>query len=693
MSTPQGKGRVGRPPKNKPSCPWCGETRSLLKYILPTSEGKKSFCSHACLLEYSKIYLKGNCLECDKLIKDTPVQLEQTGTTPKDFCSTECLNKYQKKDAPPDPKRASPETTQVGTSSVVTAPSPPTVPPLSQSQNVLPNVSFITFDWDSYLKGSDSVPAPAEFFKQHVNPPVNEFKIGMKLEAFDPRNLTSTCIASIVGILGPRLRLRLDGSDNKNDFWRLVDSNEINPIGQCEKNGGMLQPPLGFRMNASSWPMFLLKTLNGAEMAPSKMFKKEPPSPRSNMFKVGMKLEAVDKKNPQLICAATVGAEKGDMIHVTFDGWRGAFDYWCKFDSRDIFPVGWCAKSGHPLQPPGQKTTNGSSRFKTRVCSIPPLLCNSDASSPSQPPCLISQPPESETTLSPTIIGTDPVSSSTQKKITTVTVFVNSSCMHGPYLDYSKVSQLPTQFGPGTLNRVLRDCVQSLVDSAIDQKQIINMLRQGESKVMISASVNGKTTTVRLPVMEKITQMWRFLELLFEEILCCDQLYSAEPVKVCTKCQPIKKEPPEPNADGGSTSIQTASTQTVNNNGLKRRCSAESSSDPTTPQAALPKQSRKTILAEQEAATSTTPSEGPPKMSSDPSEWSIEDVIAHISFTDPLLSVHADLFRRHEIDGKALLLLNSDMMMKYMGLKLGPALKICNLVNRIRHGVRRHFVL
>jgi hypothetical protein len=50
------------------------------------------------------------------------------------------------------------------------------------------------------------------------------------------------------------------------------------------------------------------------------------------------------------------GAVKGEMIHVTFDGWRGAFDYWCRFDSRDIFPVGWCAKSGHPLQPPGQKS-------------------------------------------------------------------------------------------------------------------------------------------------------------------------------------------------------------------------------------------------------------------------------------------------------------------------------------------------
>ena len=45
----------------------------------------------------------------------------------------------------------------------------------------------------------------------------------------------------------------------------------------------------------------------------------------------------------------------GDQIHVQFDGWKGAFDYWCRYDSRDLFPVGWCSASGHPLQPPGKK--------------------------------------------------------------------------------------------------------------------------------------------------------------------------------------------------------------------------------------------------------------------------------------------------------------------------------------------------
>jgi polycomb protein SCMH1 len=52
-----------------------------------------------------------------------------------------------------------------------------------------------------------------------------------------------------------------------------------------------------------------------------------------------------------------------DSIHVQFDGWKGAFDYWCRFDSRDIFPVAWCGVSGHPLQPPGIKHYPGKAKI------------------------------------------------------------------------------------------------------------------------------------------------------------------------------------------------------------------------------------------------------------------------------------------------------------------------------------------
>ncbi|KAF3843821.1 hypothetical protein F7725_002670 [Dissostichus mawsoni] len=67
--------------------------------------------------------------------------------------------------------------------------------------------------------------------------------------------------------------------------------------------------------------------------------------------------------------------------------------------------------------------------------------------------------------------------------------------------------------------------------------------------------------------------------------------------------------------------------------------------------------------------------------------WSIEEVMQFVREADPAaLAPHAELFRKHEIDGRALLLLRSDMIMKYMGLKLGPALKLCHHIERLKQG-------
>ncbi|KAM9355500.1 sex comb on midleg-like protein 4 [Pholidichthys leucotaenia] len=69
----------------------------------------------------------------------------------------------------------------------------------------------------------------------------------------------------------------------------------------------------------------------------------------------------------------------------------------------------------------------------------------------------------------------------------------------------------------------------------------------------------------------------------------------------------------------------------------------------------------------------------------DPSSWGVEDVVCFIKDADPqALGPHADAFRKHEIDGDALLLLKSEMMMKYLGLKLGPALKLCFHIDRLK---------
>lgn len=71
------------------TCTWCAETKTPLKYVLPTQNGKKEFCSESCIAEFRKAYSKGACVECDNAIR---------GNAPsREFCSTFCLQKNKKK--------------------------------------------------------------------------------------------------------------------------------------------------------------------------------------------------------------------------------------------------------------------------------------------------------------------------------------------------------------------------------------------------------------------------------------------------------------------------------------------------------------------------------------------------------------------------------------------------------------------
>eukprot|EP00074_Homo_sapiens_P081971 XP_016856197.1 polycomb protein SCMH1 isoform X13 [Homo sapiens] len=477
----------------------------------------------------------------------------------------------------------------------------------------------------------------------------------MKLEAQDPRNTTSTCIATVVGLTGARLRLRLDGSDNKNDFWRLVDSAEIQPIGNCEKNGGMLQPPLGFRLNASSWPMFLLKTLNGAEMAPIRIFHKEPPSPSHNFFKMGMKLEAVDRKNPHFICPATIGEVRGSEVLVTFDGWRGAFDYWCRFDSRDIFPVGWCSLTGDNLQPPG-----------TKVC-----------------------------------------------------IYLNKNGSTGPHLDKKKVQQLPDHFGPARASVVLQQAVQACIDCAYHQKTVFSFLKQGHGGEVISAVFDREQHTLNLPAVNSITYVLRFLEKLCHN-LRSDNLFGNQPFTqthlsltaieyshshdrylpgetfVLGNSLARSLEPHSDSMDSASNPTNLVSTS------QRHRPLLSSCGLPPSTASAVRRLCSRGVLKgsnerrDMESFWKLNRSPGSDRYlesrdasrlsGRDPSSWTVEDVMQFVREADPQLGPHADLFRKHEIDGKALLLLRSDMMMKYMGLKLGPALKLSYHIDRLKQG-------
>uniref|UniRef100_A0A8D0B7N5 Polycomb protein SCMH1 n=1 Tax=Salvator merianae TaxID=96440 RepID=A0A8D0B7N5_SALMN len=658
------------------------------------------------------------------------------------------------------------------------------------------------FAWDKYLKETCSIPAPAHCFKQSYTPPTNEFKISMKLEAQDPRNTTSTCIATVVGLTGARLRLRLDGSDNKNDFWRLVDSAEIQPIGNCEKNGGMLQPPLGFRLNASSWPMFLLKTLNGADMAPVRIFHKEPPPPSQNFFKMGMKLEAVDRKNPHFICPATIGEVRGTEVLITFDGWRGAFDYWCRYDSRDIFPVGWCSLTGDNLQPPGTKVVIPKTPFpvpeviseKNSIQSstktvlehqpgqrgrkpgrkrgrTPKTLINLSNPTPPKameplkfpkkrgpkpgskrkPRTLLNPAPTSPTTSTPepdtsTVPQDAATIPSSAMQAPTVCIYLNKNGSTGPHLDKKKIQQLPDHFGPARASVVLQQAVQACIDSAYHQKTVFSFLKQSHGGEIISAVFDHEQHTLNLPAVNSITYVLRFLEKLCHN-LRSDNLFGNQPftqhhmqhsreydhdrylpdrsisldgsllgpgrgskrysqdsppysVPLSPKLlkndhHPLEGEtfvlsdglpgPLEPRLDPMDSALNAVSASSPNRSSRDYRHQGyrhlhlppSLSQCSTTSLHRLGVAGSDRYLCPRDASRLGT---------RDPSTWTVEDVMQFVREADPQLGPHADLFRKHEIDGKALLLLRSDMMMKYMGLKLGPALKLSYHIDKLKQG-------
>lgn len=98
-----------------------------------------------------------------------------------------------------------------------------------------------------------------------------------------------------------------------------------------------------------TWERYLKETKSVP--APVRAFKQRP----ACGFKKDMRLECVDKRVPQLIRVATVSDVKDHQIRISFDGWPDRYSYWVDDDSPDIHPVGWCQKTGHPIEPPLSK--------------------------------------------------------------------------------------------------------------------------------------------------------------------------------------------------------------------------------------------------------------------------------------------------------------------------------------------------
>jgi len=66
------------------------------------------------------------------------------------------------------------------------------------------------------------------------------------------------CVATVVDILGNRVRIHLDGYTDILSYWADISSTNLHPVGWCENNGKMLIPPKGYYRGNSIFLIYYL---------------------------------------------------------------------------------------------------------------------------------------------------------------------------------------------------------------------------------------------------------------------------------------------------------------------------------------------------------------------------------------------------------------------------------------------------
>ncbi|TRZ02442.1 hypothetical protein DNTS_034483, partial [Danionella cerebrum] len=284
-------------------------------------------------------------------------------------------------------------------------------------------------------------------------------------------------------------------------------------------------------------------------------------------------------------------------------------------------------------------------------------------------------------------------------------IYVNKQVNTGPNLDRQKVLQLPDHLGPARPSVVLQQAVQGCIDSAFQQKAVFTLLTEGYGGEKISATFDGKQHLLSLPVVNSVGYVLRFLKKLCRSLLC-ENLFSDQPIAPSSSPSSSSSFHAEKHLDGQMKSTSMVDDYHADSAELKRYSVDPGDFGPmsspygaskaaygfrsssvysgalcrqATSPSAFPEANRSAYSPSSEGAELKPPS------SKDPSRWSVEEVVWFIKDADPqALGPHVELFRKHEIDGDALLLLKSDMIMKYLGLKLGPALKLCYHIDKLK---------
>ncbi|GAB0175496.1 scm-like with four MBT domains protein 2 [Grus japonensis] len=296
-------------------------------------------------------------------------------------------------------------------------------------------------------------------------------------------------------------------------------------------------------------------------------------------------------------------------------------EYIVDVESMDIFPVGWCEANAYNLTPPHKA-----------VCTINGRYC-----------C-----PQ---------------------------LYINHRCFSGPYLNKGRIAELPQSVGPGKCVLVLKEVLSMVINAAYKPGSVLRELQLVEDpqwnfqEETLKAKYRGKTYRATVKIVRTSDQ----------------ESEDDEPdaMEDETGSEETSSELRDDQTDTSSAEVPSTRPRRA----VTLRSSTESDRPPPTertrrsrrPQTHSYGEAEKCMQVKEEIKQEE---EEKLILDSNPLEWTVTDVVRFIKLTDcaPL----AKIFQEQDIDGQALLLLTLPTVQECMELKLGPAIKLCHQIERVK---------
>ncbi|NWW66861.1 SMBT1 protein, partial [Ifrita kowaldi] len=587
-------------------------------------------------------------------------------------------------------------------------------------------------DWQEILKKvkeeEEESSVPTDLFKDKPVIGVHSFSEGMKLEAVDPMAPFVICPATVLKVYNDKYfmieidDLRPERASSQRYICHL-NSAGIFPVQWSLKNGLHLSPPPGYPGQDFDWADYLKQC--GAEAAPQSCF---PSLTSDHGFKENMKLEAVNPVDPEEVCIATVTKLKDSYLWLQLEGSKKPVpECIVSVESMNIFPVGWCETNGYQLRPPRKAIVNK----QKKIAVVQPE--KQILSSRTVHDGLKNQ----ELNSSDSVVKNG--------KYCCPKIYFNHRCFSGPYLNKGRIAELPQSVGPGNCVLVLKEVLTLLINAAYKPSRVLRELQLDEEAAWhghgetLKAKYKGKSYRATVEVVRTADRVADFCRKTCIKLECCPNLFGPQMVldKCSENCSVLTKtkythyygkrknkrigRPP-----GGHSNLEVAmkkpnkrrkrrkhffvhkkkrSSTSVDNTpaGSPQGSGAEEEDDQDESEMShslaqdRDKRKRKLRTFSFSDDENKPPSPKDIKMEvaeklqldSNPLEWSVADVVRFLKSTDcaPL----ARIFLDQEIDGQALLLLTLPTVQECMDLKLGPAIKLCHHIERVKLAFYQQF--